>query len=102
MDELDQAIKAKQEEMQSLTEAMAANSIAHERNPGEPVVINSSDDLIKYSVLRKRRDIAEIEYDILLDQRSPGRALIDIHKAEKNITDLRLEIEKDEKELERK
>ena len=99
MDDIDQAIKAKQIELQSLTEAMTANSIAHERNPGEPIVINSSDDLIKYSVLRKRRDIAQIEYDILLDQKSPGRSLIDISKAEKDIADLKLEIEKDEKEI---
>jgi hypothetical protein len=99
MDDLDQAIKAKQIEMQSLTEAMNANSIAHERNPGEPMVINSADDLIKYSVLRKRRDIADIEYDILLDQKSSGKSFIDINKAEKHIADLRREIEKDEKEL---
>lgn len=99
MDDLDQAIKAKQVEMQNLTEAIATSSIAHERNPGEPIVTNSSDDLIKYSVLRKRREIAEIEYDILLDQKSSGRSLIDINKAEKDIADLRLMIEKEEKEL---
>jgi len=77
MDDLDSAIKDKQVEIQKLTEAMNANSIAHERNPGEPVIINSADDLIRYSVLRKSRDIAEIEYHILLDQKSPaGRLLI--------------------------
>ena len=92
MDDLDSAIKDKQVEIQKLTEAMNANSIAHERNPGEPVIINSADDLIRYSVLRKSRDIAEIEYHILLDQKSPSRSLINIDKAEKDIADLNLEI----------
>jgi hypothetical protein len=99
MDDLDSAIKDKQVEIQKLTEAMNANSIAHERNPGEPVIINSADDLIRYSVLRKSRDIAEIEYHILLDQKSPSRSLINIDKAEKDIADLKLEIKNDEKEL---
>jgi hypothetical protein len=99
MDDVDVAIKAKQRELQSLTEAMSANSIAHERNPGEPVVMNSHHDLIKYSILRKRRDIADIEYHILLDQKAPTRSLIDVDKAEKDIADLKLQIESDEKEL---
>jgi hypothetical protein len=99
MDSLNSDIESKQAEIRRLTETMNANPIAHERNPGEPLIMNSSDDLIRYSILRKSRDLAEIEYDILLNRKSPDRAPINLEAAEKAMAELRLGIERDKSEL---
>lgn len=99
MEDIDKKIEEKQAEVQRLTQAMNASSIAHEYSPGEPVVMNTSDDLIRYSILRKQRDIAELEYEILLDRKLPDQRMTDVRATEIRIKELQQEIKSDEKEL---
>ena len=99
MKDLDDEIKAKQAEVKRLVDEMAACPISHERSPGEPVVMNSSEDLTRFSILRRRREIAERECDILLHEKYPDRMPINLEATESEIADLKAEIEVAEKEL---
>src|SRR5205823_5780633 len=99
LNDLDRKIAEKQAEIKELAKKRQAAPIVHERNPGEPLIIHSANDLIRHSILRKEEEIAELEYDTLLHQRYQSQMPIDLEVVEKRISDLRSQIAADHKEL---
>lgn len=94
--EVDTRIRNLVQEMEDLQDQMDRLGIAKEYNPGEPAVMTSYSDLIRFSILRKRHEIAEFEHANWLTFREVGRLP---HHFDQRVLALKEEIKKDEEEL---
>lgn len=94
--EVDTRIRNLVQEMKDLEVQMNGLAIAKEYNPGEPAVMSSYSDLIRFSILRKRHEIAEFEHANWLTFREVGELP---HHFDQRVLALKEEIKKDEEEL---
>jgi len=98
---IDDQIAAKQKEMQDNQDWISKSEFLGEVTPGQSIKINSSKDLIFYSIHSKKEELLIAEYELLLDKKYPHNARGDHEKIERIVSSLHDEIEELEKLLER-
>lgn len=95
-EDINQKIQELSDEMQDLGRQMDELEVAKEYNPGETMKMTSYSDLIKFSILRKRQEIAEFEHANMLTYRETGKRP---DHYDSRINALKEEINRDEEEL---
>jgi len=94
--DIDEKIDKKLAEWRAVRAKINETTIMHRLEPGKPVVYNSTEDLLNYSILTDQGEILLLEHQLLLNEKDPQLMKLNTDAIKAKIEDLKSEIKKTE------